>query len=199
MGLSSLVDEAIAASDPDLLKRRMQPIVAQHLHGISTKFNIVNHADLQTLRDEHLMPLAVADPKLPSKTADILDSLVKFIPPELITLYLAAVAAAPAFKDALGISDKAIFWFFVAIVAPGLFMLITAAKRRSSDKSFLEVARRWPYLWKVLATVVAFAAWANVVPSSPFLGSESGKIVAAFIALAVSTVLSIADPLMVKP
>ena len=196
MSLTSLVDEAIAAHEPEFIAQQMKPMVARHANALLAKYNL-DAPKLQMLQQD-LEPLAVADPKKPvSKTSNFLDALAKFIPGELVTLYLAAVAAAPAFHDALGVSSKGIYWFFVLVLSPGLFAMIMAAKRATAGMDAWPGAKDWPY-WKMAASAIAFLIWALAVPGSPYLNSEPGKIVAAFLALLTSTILSIADPFMEK-
>ncbi|HYL87543.1 MAG TPA: hypothetical protein VEU32_02120 [Burkholderiales bacterium] len=193
MSLTSLVDEAIAVREPQFLAQRMKPVILEHAHAIASKYHL-DAPQLQALQDD-LQPLAIADPKPTNKTSNFLDALAKFIPGELVTLYLAAVAAGPAFHEALKVSNKAIFWFFVVVLSPGLFVLIMAAKRASAGMPTWPRAQDWPS-WKLAASTVAFFVWALAVPDSPYLNTEPGKVVAAFLALFTSTILSIADPFM---
>ena len=49
--------------------------------------------------------------------------------------------------------------------------------------------------WKLVASTIAFSVWALAVPNTPYLNSQSGKIVAAFGALFVSTLLTLLEPI----
>lgn len=81
-----------------------------------------------------------------------------------------------------------LYWGFV-VLTPILFLLIYIGKRRSQSLSFFPSSPKdWPW-WKVIASTIAFMAWALAIP--PFIGSDAGKVLAALAALLVSTFLSL--------
>jgi hypothetical protein len=62
-------------------------------------------------------------------------------------------------------------------------------KRRNQSLARLpNSALSWPW-WKLFASTVAFAVWAAAIP--PLVTSDAGKIVIAFGALFVSTLLTL--------
>jgi hypothetical protein len=46
----------------------------------------------------------------------------------------------------------------------------------------------------MIASTLAFMVWALAVPSSPYLTGESGKVIAAFGAILISTFLTLLEP-----
>jgi amino acid transporter len=120
--------------------------------------------------------------------------LFKYIPTESVTLYIAAVSAAPALKTQFPfITDMQMYWFFAALT-PLLSLLIFAGKRRTSGLSLLPSVAQWPW-WTVVAATIAFLAWALAVPGNQLLEGEAGGAIAAFIALVTSTILSLVEPI----
>jgi hypothetical protein len=147
---------------------------------------------------------AASQPETPAPAAppsNALDGLVKYIPTESITLYVAATSALLSVKPVLppgtapasGMETALVtpngLYIGFAILTPILFMLIYMGKRRSQKLSILpEKKTEWPW-WKLFASTVAFLVWALAVP--PLLESQAGKVAAAFGALLVSTLLNL--------
>ncbi len=113
-----------------------------------------------------------------------LDLLTAYIPVESITLYVSALSAlsALAVKWLSGIS---IYLIFALVVTPLFTLLVAWAKQRQAGTGL-------GIPWRPLIfAVIAFLAWAPAVPG--LVASDSGKIVAAFAALAVSRILGLID------
>ncbi len=145
-----------------------------------------------------LVPLAAArPPNEQTKASDALDALVRYIPTETVTLYVAASAALPSLKSSLGATELIVYWSFAVLTAV-LFLLIFAGKRRSAGMPALPSLGKWPW-WKLIASAIAFMAWGLALPSSPYLTGEAGKVVAAFAALLVSTFLSLGERVVEAP
>jgi hypothetical protein len=139
------------------------------------------------------MPLAAAPPIEPSKGSNALDSLARYIPTEVITLYVAACSAMTALKDKVpGNAPYYVYWGFVGLT-PLLFLIILVGKRRSAGLPALPSLGKWPW-WKLVASLTAFGIWALAVPGTPYLRGEVGGVVAAFLALFVSTFLTLLEP-----
>jgi len=128
-------------------------------------------------------------------------ALVKYIPIESITLYVAAVAATPALQDLWPVADEnryvTIFYWVFAFLTPVFVLLLVAAKRKAASfKPAFPSLTDWPR-WKMLGSTLAFLAWALAVPNGPFLREPKLELkgaIAAFLALFVSTVLSLLEP-----
>lgn len=123
-----------------------------------------------------------------------LGALARYIPGEIVTLYVAALSAMPAITATFAaVTEVRLYWFFVALT-PVLLLLILAGKRRGEGFSAFPSSKDWPW-WKLVASTVAFLVWALAVPATPYLASAQGKVVAAFGALLVSTFLTLLEPI----
>lgn len=123
-----------------------------------------------------------------------LSMLVKYIPTESITLYVAAISAAPALKSFSPRIEPLTIYGFFGIFTPLLFLLIYFGKRRALNLPTIPSLGDWP-LWKTTAATIAFLVWALAVPNSPFMTGEIKGAVAGFLAIFVSTILSVLEPI----
>lgn len=185
MSISSLADDEILRTERANLK--LDGIVEPKLNQLVTSLNLAP-AQMPALRAV-LQPVAAATPTEQTKGSVVLDGLVKYIPTETVTLYVAATAALSSLTAALPwLTAARLYWAFV-IFTPILFLLIYVGKRRTQNLPFLpESIAQWPW-WKMIAATIAFLFWALAIP--PFIETPAGKIVAAFGALFVSTMLTV--------
>jgi hypothetical protein len=144
-----------------------------------------------------LMPVAAADPIQKTPGSSALDGLVNYIPTESVTLYVAATAALSSLQATFPIlTPTVLYWGFV-VLTPVLFILIYLGKRQSMrGVKLLPEFKHWPW-WKLVAATIAFMVWALAVP--PLVTSDAGKIVAAFGAILVSTVLTLIGAVVEPP
>ena len=130
------------------------------------------------------------------KRDDRYDMLSKYIPIETITIFTAAMSAREAL---LGPADQRwpiIIYTTCAILTPVVYLLALYGKQRLSGASQNRAFRAAP--WPPIAATLAFLAWAWSVPGMDIKGvleGESARIIGAFSALVVSTLLSLLDPL----
>ena len=123
-----------------------------------------------------------------------LGALARYVPGEIVTLYVAALSAMPAITATFAaVTEVRLYWFFVALT-PVLLLLVLAGKRRGEGFSAFPSLKDWPW-WKLVASTVAFLVWALAVPATPYLAGAQGKVVAAFGALLVSTFLTLLEPI----
>jgi len=184
MSIAALADEEILRTEKANLD--VAPIVGKHFNQLVANLHLQN--DQIAGLAGALRPVA-SEPPLP-KTAQssALDGLVKYIPTESVTLYVAATAALPTLTAAFPpLTPSCLYWIFV-VLTPILFLLIYVGKRRSQQLRPLPSLRQWPW-WKLCASTIAFMVWALAIP--PFIDSDAGKVAAAFGALLVSTLLSL--------
>lgn len=128
------------------------------------------------------------------KTSAAFEALARYIPTEVVTLYIAAASAMAALKEALpGVNENNTYWFFV-IVTPVVFLVVYVGKRLANQQPALPPLGQWPW-WKLVAATVAFAVWALAVPTTPYLTGAAGGAVAAFFATFVSVLLSLLAPI----
>lgn len=131
-----------------------------------------------------------------------LQTLTTYIPTEVLTLYVAAVAALGPLTDAQGrpIGRWLPFWCFL-IGTPTLVWIAFATKVKSAGKPIPAHPRLWP-MWEMAAAAIAFVAWAFALPDTPFLQFKDrwySAGLAGFLVLVVSWGLGALAPLMQRP
>ncbi len=126
------------------------------------------------------------------------DSLVKYIPTEVVTLYVAALSATPVVRSAIPAFDTRVTYWGFAVITPLLLLLVYASKRSSSGLAPLPRVKEWPW-WKMFAATIAYLVWALAVPSSPYISGEAGVLIAGFGAIVISTFLSLLEPIFERP
>ena len=192
MSLSSLAKQEINTREAAFLQQRMKPVVAEFTPALMSKFGIPA-AQAVALQDD-LLPLAAKEPNEPTKGSNALDALARYIPTEAITLYVAACSALAALAGKVPPEAPYwTYWIFVGLT-PVLFLLIFAGQRRAKDLSPFPKFAQWPW-WKLIASTIAFGVWSLAVPGTPYLKGEVGGIVAAFLAILVSTFLTLLEPI----
>lgn len=147
-------------------------------------------------------PPETAPPDVPSARAgedritNALTALIGYIPTEVITLYVAALSAEQALRDATGFVDAVwILWFFVALT-PALLLLIFVSKLAAAGAP-LPGPRSWPW-WKMIAATIAFMVWALAVPGNPYLRGTASAV-AGLGAMLTSTLLHLVTPIFERP
>ena len=124
--------------------------------------------------------------------------LTTYIPTEVLTLYVAVLAALQDPSNKTMLSEWTTFWAFL-LATPVVVWLIFAAKLKSADKELPLSLTKWP-LWEMAAAMVAYTAWAMAMPNSPFgqftwySGPLSGIVV-----LLASTALGLLAPIFQSP
>ncbi len=195
MSLSSLArDEMLRDSS---LHQIQEPKIEGSLNRMMLRYEIAP-ADAEPLAED-LRGLAASQPIQETRGTNALDDLVKYIPTESVTLYVAAASALDALSRASGgfVTGERLYWWF-GTLTPVLFILIYAGKRRANGLPPFPSLRDWPY-WKLIASTIAFLTWALAVPDGPYLDGQDGGAVAAIAALLVSTILSIIAAVVEKP
>jgi len=134
---------------------------------------------------------APADESNPVTNA--ISALVKYIPTEVITLYVAAVSASVAVQASVPVLQVINIYVGFAIVTPVLLLLLYLSKLAAEKKPWPRV-KNLPW-WKMLAAGIAFAVWALAVLGHPYTTTEAGTILAGFGAVLVSFVLSVLEPI----
>ncbi len=124
-------------------------------------------------------------------TKDALSAIAKYIPVEIVTLFLFGLSVVPHIKnDAPWFNTRTIFWGLV-LLTPVVFWLLFAAKFRAQEQGKWPAAGDMP--WFALgAATIGFAIWANALPNTGLWGAGMTTLFAA-LALGVSTVLDLID------
>src|SRR5579864_313948 len=118
--------------------------------------------------------------------------LFGYIPTEVLTLYVAILAAIQK-PGKVTIADWLTFWAFLG-ATPVIVWLVYGAKLKSAQKPIPLSFRQWP-LWEMFAATIAYSAWAFAFPNTPF--TDYGWYSAALAGISVlvaSTVLGLLAP-----
>jgi hypothetical protein len=195
MSIAALADDEILRTSRNTL--RLEPVVEARLDHIIAA--AAAPGDQRANVRAAVQPVAAENPIQKTPPSNALDGLVKYIPTETITLYVAATAAITQLTAAFpSVTAGRLYWAFV-VLTPILFVLIYLGKRRSQKLPLFPDGpwwKNWPW-WKLCACTVAFMVWALAVP--PLVETEGGKVVAAFGALLVSTILSLVGAVVEPP
>jgi hypothetical protein len=90
-----------------------------------------------------------------------------------------------------------IYWFF-AILTPLLVVVIYLGKRRVANLPTIPALPDWPW-WKTFAATIAFLVWALAVPNNPYINGDVASALVGVLAIFVSTILSVLEPLFDRP
>lgn len=145
-----------------------------------------------------LHAIAPADPAADAPTAAPVDTtmnvLTGYIPTEILTCYVAFVAALHSSAKPMMDAEWIAFWCFL-VVTPVVFWLVYAAKVKGADKALPLSFSSLP-LWEMVASTIAFAAWAFALPNSPFARLDwYSSAIAGLVILLASTVLGLLAPI----
>ncbi len=146
---------------------------------------------------------------------DRYDLLTKYIPIETITIFTAAMSALDAllpeasggdvqsaarsdlFGGATNDGLTIIIYSSCAVLTPIAYLLVLYGKHRMADDMAGKVFR--PAAWPPIAATIAFLIWAWSIPGMEikgFLEGEAARVVGAFAALLISTLLALLDPVL---
>jgi hypothetical protein len=134
-----------------------------------------------------------------NQVTSALNVIVTYIPTEILTLYVAVLAALGNGKGSgsgtrLTNGMVIAFWAFL-FATPLTVWALYAVKVRTDNKQLPLAPSKWP-LWEMLAGTIAYGAWAIALPDNPFVNSawySSG--ITGVILLVSSTVLGLVAPL----
>jgi hypothetical protein len=129
---------------------------------------------------------------------DALTSLTKYIPTEVLTLYLPAVAIVAALDEPIVTAGKKVtYWAFALGLTPLIVLLVYMRRRALSRLPVWPSWKEFP-LWSLIAATLAFLAWALALPGNPYLDKPAMHVASGFAALLASTILSLLEPIFVR-
>jgi hypothetical protein len=134
---------------------------------------------------------AAAGKTEPASTIDtVLRTISTYIPSEILTVYVSALAALATADTASELPhDRWVtFWGFL-VATPIVVWLVYAGRLRSASKPLPLRPTTWP-VWEMVAATIAYAAWAYGLPGSAFGTPKLASIVV----LITSTVLGLLAP-----
>jgi len=126
--------------------------------------------------------------------SNTLDMLIRYIPTEIITFYIAALAGVPALQPALPVFTPGNIYAAFLILTPLLVFLVYMSKRATEGMRLIPSLKQWPW-WEMVASLVAFAAWGLAVPGNPYSGKPAAAAAAGLLAIIVSTILIYLEPI----
>ena len=139
---------------------------------------------------------APTDQQAPSGKGNIetaLNVLFGYIPTEIITLYV-AVLAAVGVEGKVTRTEWTSFWVFI-LATPIVVWLVYGAKLKNLDLPLPLSYGEWP-VWEMFAATVAFAAWAFALPQSPFaVFAWYSSALSGVVVLIASAILGLLAPL----
>lgn len=159
--------------------------------------NVVPKGLDEIARASSTTPTSDATPVVsPPQTASIetaFNVLFGYIPTEVLTLYVAVLAAVQQ-QNKVNQAVWITFWCFL-IATPIVVWLVYGAKMMAVKKVIPLAYRKWP-VWEMFAATVAFCAWAFALPSSPFTAFTSwySSALSGVVVLVASTVLGLLAP-----
>lgn len=129
-------------------------------------------------------------------------TLTTYIPTEILTLYVAVLAALGGGVEGgtikPNLSRWIAFWTFL-VATPAVTWIVYATKVMVAGKAIPGTPSKWP-LWEMAAGSIAYFAWAFALPGSPF-GAFTvwySSAVAGLVVLVTSTVLGLVAPLFAR-
>jgi len=129
----------------------------------------------------------------PADTTSTVQSIATYIPSDVLTVYIAAIAA---FGTTTVGSPEAWAAFVVFLIAsPVAVWASFATSWRASNSTLPLSPRQWPS-FAMAASLLAFAAWAFALPQTPFaVFGWYNSAIAGLVVLITLTVLGVARPL----
>lgn len=136
--------------------------------------------------------LAANQPQ-PASIETAFNVLFGYIPTEVLTLYVAVLAAVQQ-QNKVNLAVWITFWSFL-VATPIVVWLVYGAKMMAAKKAIPLAYRKWP-VWEMFAATVAYCAWAFALPSSPFTEFTAwySSALSGVVVLVASTVLGLLAP-----
>jgi hypothetical protein len=138
-------------------------------------------------------PSTSADGTSPTSTIDTaLNLLFGYIPTEVLTLYVAVLAALQQ-PSKYPSATWIVFWSFFA-ATPAVVWLVYGAKVKAMNKPLPIGFGAWP-VWEMSAATIAYSAWALALPNSPFAKFDwYSSALSGVVVLVASTLLGLLAP-----
>lgn len=144
------------------------------------------------LKADRLQPLPISAP-----VDTTFNVLFGYIPTEIITLYVAVLAAIQE-QGHVTRAEWLTFQIFL-VATPIVVWLVYGAKLKSLEKRLPLAFGAWP-VWEMFAATAAYAAWAFALPHSPFSQySWYSSALSGVAVLVVSTFLGLLAPFFQRP
>lgn len=196
MGLHSLAEQEILTREKKVFEHRTLPQITSYAHTIQDQFKLDQNMALEIAKG--VVPAAAGSPPKPNtRTSAALEALVRYIPTESITLYVAAMSALGALQETFPTFTALGIYLFFVILTPLLFLLIYGGKRIADKLPPFPSLSHFPW-WKTIAATIAFSVWALAIPGAPFFTGAGGGAIAGFLAVFISVFLTLFEPFFDK-
>jgi hypothetical protein len=191
------ITNAAAARRTDIREKKMMPI----------KLNEIAMAAMIPPRVWLTSTLAEQDrPPSASPIDTALNLLIGYIPTEVLTLYVAVLAAIKQTNQVPNQVTQAMwttFWVFL-ILTPIVVWLVYAGKliEAKTENNPLPISGFGACpIWEMIAATIAYCAWAFALPNTPFTEYSSwySAPLSGVVVLATSIVLGLLAPFFQKP
>ena len=152
--------------------------------------------------DDSATPAAAPHvPPTPPPSASGVDTALHvifgYIPTEILTLYVAVLAALH--QPGRVSQPEWITFSTFSVATPIVVWLLYAAKVKAANKPIPIPPSQWP-IWEMFAATIAYFAWAFALPNSPFSAYHwYSSAIAGIIVLLASTGLGLLAPLFQRP
>jgi len=101
-----------------------------------------------------------------SSTGSALSAIVAYIPTEVVTTYVAILAALGTLASQSSFEKWVTFWVFLGFT-PVATWVVFAVKLKGRNALRRLKLKHWPW-WEFFSATLAFAVWAYALPASPF-------------------------------
>lgn len=192
MGLTQLVQEHI-----ELSKRQEPKPLAGQQGGSVVRARLYNGSTVQAKPQATAAPKP-GDPKaLPVAISNALDALTKYIPTEVLAIYIPVLAALPTIKGHWPSIKFEHIYAAGIVLTPIIAILIFAGKRVAEldEPPFPRQPKAYPW-GSIFLAIVAFAAWAFAIPGNPNLANQATSILAGLTAVVTSAFLTLLAPIV---
>jgi len=162
-------------------------------HAVARRFPDSQEAQIVRVRG---MAVDEKGDKTPQdKVTQALEIVMAYIPTEVLTLYVATIAAI---QQKTGTSSEAAWGAFTAflVATPAVVWLIYAAKFKARQKKLPWKPSDWPK-WEMSSAIIAYCVWAYALPNTPFAEfSWYSSSVAGIMVMATAALLGLLTPLI---
>jgi hypothetical protein len=131
--------------------------------------------------------------------------IATYIPTEVLTLYVATIAALydPSKPPLDSAKSRLTAWITLGaflVGTPIIVWLSYAGKVHTASKPLPLAPRAWP-MWEMFAATIAYVAWAFALPNSPFQQFHDwySSALAVVVVLAATTILGLLAPVVQRP
>jgi hypothetical protein len=155
--------------------------------------------DLTSLSLEPERPAAPAprEAETAANSNTAMHVLFGYIPTEILTLYVAVLAALHKPGQVTNVEWRTFIGFLIA--TPIVVWLVYARRVIANAKPLPILPSQWP-LWEMFAATVAYLAWAFALPDTPFSTyTWYSSAIAAVTVLLASGILGLVAPLFQRP